>query len=133
LKFHDHYIGFYHVFKQQMQSANDTSHQHKHFELESSNPVDTIPVAIFFTIEQLQSNDFVNAEFFYVCKVEDFDENSYLLFSISKDLDWNLWRRYSWYACGDASSHHEAANWMLEKTTKENENAFINGTFKKII
>ena len=116
-----------------MQSQTDTSHHRKHFELESSNPVDTIPVAVFFTIEQLQSNDFVNAELFYVCKVEGFDEKSYLLFSIYKDLEWNLWRRHSWYACGNASSHHEAANWMLEKITEENENDFINGTFKKII
>ena len=120
MKFQDFYIGFFHVFREHIENEKDTSELEEHFELESSNPPDTVQVAVYNRKNLLAPHQVFSKEFFYVCKVRNLGSKSYLLFSIWRDTDWNLWRRYSWYACSEASSHSEAADWMLKKIIDEN-------------
>ncbi len=149
------------------------SNSNDHFEIESSNPADTIPVATFLRNEQLP-NEIIKKQFFYVCsferestlgyreKYKDYIDNGmdilealkksnegpkilrtcHLLFEIRGDRwdnnDGITWMRVPLYACEDASSHQEAAEWMLnEITTKGNESYdadyFEKGTLELLI
>ena len=133
------------------------SNSNDHFELESYNTADTIPVATFLRNEQLP-DEIIKKQYLYVCSferettlggrekfkeyldngmniVEAFDKGyegpkiiktNHLLFEIRgdrwKNNDGINWMRLALYACADASSHKEAAEWMLnELTTKGNE------------
>ena len=63
-------------------------------------------------------------EYFYVC---NFDATSglipiarqkcYLLFSIRWDPGFLVWCRHYWLACDGASSHNEAAEWLMKQVT----------------
>ena len=144
-----------------------------HFELESSNPADTIPVATFLRNEQLP-DEIIKTQYIYVCsferkaklgedeKFKDYLDNGmdilealeksnegpeiiktcHLLFEIRgdrwKNNDDIKWMRLALYACEDASSHQEAAEWMMkELTTKGNEmydaDYFKKGTLEILI
>ena len=133
------------------------SYSNDHFELESYNTADTIPVATFLRNEQL-SDEIIKKQYLYVCSFEretrlggreKFNEyldngmdilealdkgydgpkiikTCHLLFEIRgdrwKNNDDINWVRLALYACEDASSHQEAAEWMMkELTTKGNE------------
>ena len=150
------------------------SNSNDHFELESYNTADTIPVATFLRNEQLQ-DEIIKKQYLYVCSFKrratlGFNENfknycdngmeimealeksregrpkiiktCHLLFEICgdrwKNNDDIKWRRLALYACEDASSHQEAAEWMLnELTTKGNEmydaDYFKKGTLEILI
>ena len=153
------YIAFHSTFVGTYDSDNDPheSNLNDHFEIESSNPADTIPVATFLRNEQLP-DEIIKTQYLYVCafereairgsreKFKDYFDNGmdilealdksregpkiiktcHLLFEIRgdrwKNNDGINWVRLSLYACEDASSHQEAAEWMLnELTTKGNE------------
>jgi len=145
------YIAFHSTFVGTYDSDNDPheSNLNDHFEIESSNPADTIPVATFLRNEQLP-DEIIKKQYFYVCtfewafpigEIKDFTDleeldkwskgpkikkTCHLLFEIRgdrwKNNDGINWVRLSLYACEDASSHQEAAEWMLnELTTKGNE------------
>jgi len=130
LKFQDFYIGFFHVFREHIKSEKDTSALEEHFELESSNPPDTVQVAVYNYENLPAPHHFFRKEFFYVCQVRNLGGTAYLLFSIWRDTHWNLWRRHSWYACSEASSHSEAADWMLKKIIDENSLDLSEGTLE---
>ena len=130
MKFQDFYIGFYHVFKEHIENEKDTSESEEHFELESSNPPDSVQVAIYNCENLPAPHQVFSTEFFYVCKVKNLSRKSYLLFSIWRDTHWNLWRRHSWYACSEASSHSEAADWMLKKIIDEHSLDPTSGTLE---
>ena len=74
-RFHDSvdafYIAFHSTFIGPYDSDNDAheSHSNDHFELESSNPADTIPVATFLRNEQLP-DEIIKKQYFYVCSFE---------------------------------------------------------------
>ena len=149
------------------------SNSNDHFELESYNTADTIPVATFLRNEQLP-DEIIKKQYLYVCSfewkttlggrekfkeyldngmniVEAFDKGyegpkiiktNHLLFEIRgdrwKNNDGINWMRLALYACEDASSHQEAAEWMLnELTTKGNEmydaDYFKKGTLERLI
>ena len=153
------YIAFHSTFVGTYDSDNDPheSNLNDHFEIESSNPADTIPVATFLRNEQLP-DEIIKKQYLYVCsfewkttlggreKFKEYLDNGmnileawdkgyegpkikktcHLLFEIRgdrwKNNDGINWVRLSLYACEDASSHQEAAEWMLnELTTKGNE------------
>ncbi len=153
------YIAFHSTFIGPYDSDNDAhaSKLNDHFELESSNPLDTFPIATFLRNEQLP-DEIIKKQFFYVCsferestlgyreKFKDYIDNCmdilealkksdegpkimrtcHLLFEIRGDRwdsnDKISWMRLPLYACEDAPSHKEAAEWMLnEITTKGNE------------
>ena len=153
------HIAFHSTFVGTYDSDNDPheSNLNDYFEIESSNPADTIPVATFLRNEQLP-DEIIKTQYFYVCsferestigyreKFKDYIENGmeilealkknnegtkimrtcHLLFEIRGDRwdnnDGITWMRLPLYACEDASSHKEAAEWMLnEMTTKGNE------------
>ena len=150
------FIVFSSTFDGSYDSDNDPheSNSNDHFEIESSNPADTIQVATFLRNEQLPG-EIINKQYFYVSsferestigyreKFKDYIDNGmdilaalkksnegpkimrtcHLLFEIRGDRwDNNTWMRLPVYACEDASSHKEAAEWMLnELTTKGNE------------
>ncbi|MBO6960370.1 MAG: hypothetical protein JJ847_05660 [Prochlorococcus marinus CUG1438] len=149
------------------------SYSNDHFELESYNTADTIPVATFLRNEQLP-DEIIKKQYLYVCSfewettlggrekfkeyfgngmdiLEALDKSSegpkiiktnHLLFEIRGDR-WNNnddinWVRLALYACEDASSHQEAAEWMMnELTTKGNEmydaDYFKKGTLEILI
>ena len=162
-RFYDSTDAFFIVFQDTFSGSSDSdndphvSNSNDHFEIESSNPADTIPVATFLRNEQLP-DEIIKTQFFYVCsferestlgyreKFKDYIDNgmdilealeksgegpkiikkSHLLFEICgdrwKNNDGINWMRLALYACEDASSHQEAAEWMLnELTTKGNE------------
>ena len=165
--FHDTFVGPY--------DENKFAHKSKsndHFEIESSNPADTIQVATFLRNEQLPG-EIINKQYFYVSsferestldyreKFKEYIDNGmdilaalkksdegpkiirtcHLLFEIRGDR-WDNnginWMRVPLYACEDASSHKEAAEWMLnELTTKGNEvyeaDYFKKGTIEILI
>ena len=149
------------------------SYSNDHFELESYNTADTIPVATFLRSEQLP-DEIIKKQYLYVCsferestigyreKFKDYIDNGmdilealkksdegpkiirtcHLLFEIRGDRwdnnDGITWMRVPLYACEDASSHQEAAEWMLhELTTKGNESYdsdyFEKGTLEMLI
>lgn len=130
MKFQDFYIGFFHVFREHIKNEKDTSALEEHFELESSNPPDTVQVAVYNYENLPAPHQVFSKEFFYVCKVRNFGSKSYLLFSIWRDTHWNLWRRHSWYACSEACSHSEAADWMLKKIIDEHSLDLTEGTLE---
>jgi len=149
------------------------SDSNDHFELESYNTADTIPVATFLRNEQLP-DEIIKKQYLYVCsferkttlggdeKFKEYFDNGmdilealeksregpeiiktcHLLFEIRgdrwKNNDDIKWVRLALYACEDASSHQEAAEWMLnELTTKGNEmydaDYFKKGTLEVLI
>ena len=149
------------------------SYSNDHFELESYNTADTIPVATFLRNEQLP-DEIIKKQYLYVCsferestigyreKFKDYLDNGmdilealkknnegpkiirtcHLLFEIRgarwKNNDGINWVRLALYACEDASSHQEAAEWMMnELTTKGNEmyeaDYFEKGTLERLI
>ena len=150
------------------------SDSNDHFELESYNTADTIPVATFLRNEQLP-DEIIKKQYLYVCsferkttlggdeKFKDYFDNGmdilealkksdegpkimrtcHLLFEIRGDR-WDnnnneiTWMRVPLYACEDACSDKEAAEWMLnELTTKGNEtydaDYFKKGTLEILI
>ena len=168
-------IAFHSTFVGQFDKDNfaHESNSNDHYEIESSNPADTIPVATFLRNEQLP-NEIIKKQYFYVCsfkrestlgyreKYKEYIDNGmdilealkknnegpkimrtcHLLFEIRgdrwKNNDGINWVRLALYACEDASSHQEAAEWMLyELTTKGNEmydaDYFKKGTLEILI
>ena len=147
-----------------IKDSEDISSSNDHYELESSNPADTILVATFLRNEKLPY-EIIKKQYFYVCtfewefplgEIKDFtdlealDKQSkgpkikkicHLLFCILCECDHDdpsSWRRIWVDSCEDASSHKEAAKWMLnELTSKENEvfeaDHFKNGTLEILI
>ena len=153
-RFHDSvdafYIAFHNTFVGPFDKDNfaHESNSNDHFEIESSNPTDTILVATFLRNEQLP-DEIIKKQYLYVCsferestigyreKFKDFIDNGmdilealkksnegpkimrtcHLLFEICADR-WERknklpnWMRVPLYACEDASSHDEAAEWM---------------------
>ena len=64
-------------------------------------------------------------------------ETSHLLFMIYWDDDFNCWQRGPAFACRNASSHHEAGDWMMKEITSAGSEAhdsdyFKNGTLEVI-
>ena len=104
--------------------GDEESASNEHYDLESSNPFDTIPVATFFDDNPRGSSKNVKMEYFYVC---NFDATSGLIpiarqkcslvFSIRWDPDFLVWSRHYWLACDGASSHNEAAEWLIRQVT----------------
>ena len=124
------------------------SNSNDHFELESYNTADTIPVATFLRNEQLP-DEIIKKQYLYVCsferettlggreKFQEYLDNGmdileaskkssegpkilktdHVLFMIFWEDDFNCWQRTAVCACRDASSHQEAAEWMLNETT----------------
>ena len=179
-RFHDSMDAFYIAFHSTFVGPYDEnkfaheSNSNEHFEIESSNPADTIPVATFLRNEKL-TDEIIKKQYLYVCsferestigyreKFKDYIDNGmdilealkksnegpkimrtcHLLFEIRADR-WERknklpnWMRLALYACEDASSHKEAAEWMLnELTTKGNEmydaDYFKKGTLEMLI
>ena len=142
---------------------HDVSYSKEHFELESSNPADTIEVATFLRNKQYKPNENIKKEYYYVCEFKwksygerkdffDFEEakkmrerpptirTDHLLFMIYWEDDFNCWQRVHVLACLNASSHQEAADWMLKEITTKGSDVpehgseyFKNGTLKILI
>ena len=140
-------FSFWHEQKRPQEKDGDyhMSFLNDHCELESSNPPDTIKVATFLSNTQCKSNKNTKKEHYYVCQFKwesygeikdllDLEEakkrrerpptikTDHLLFRIYWEDDFNCWQRGDVFACSDASSHQEAADWMLKEiTTKGSE------------
>ena len=171
-RFHDSvdafYIAFHSTFVGPFDKDNfaHESNLNDHFEIESSNPADTIKVATFLRNEQLP-DEIIKKQLFYVCsferestlgyreKFKDYIDNGmdilealkksdegpkimracHLLFEIRGDRWENnhkiSWMRVPLYACEDASSHQEAAEWMLKELTTKGNEVYEADYFKK--
>ena len=140
---------------------HDVSYSKEHFELESSNPADTVKVATFLRNKQYKPNETIKRDHYYVCeftwqpyrKIKEYKnsedityegtevtETSHLLFMIYWEDDFNCWQRVYVFACLNASSHQEAADWMLKEITTKGSDVpehgpeyFKNGTLKILI
>ena len=138
------------------------SFSNAHSKLESSNPTETIEAATFLRNKQYKPNENIKKEHYYVCEFKweshgeikdllDLEEakkrrerhptikTDHLLFRIYWEDDFNCWQRGDVFACSDASSNHEAADWMLKEIiTKGSEvpehdsDYFKNGTLEVI-
>ncbi len=130
---------------------HDVSYSKEHFELESSNPADTVKVATFLRNKKYKPNEIIKKDHYYVCEFtwqpyrkikkyknsEDITyegpetiETSHLLFWIYWDDDFSCWQRGPAFACRNASSHQEAGNWMLKEITSEGSEAHDADYFK---
>ena len=140
---------------------HDVSYSKEHFELESSNPADTVKVATFLRNKQYKPNETIKRDHYYVCEFTwqpyrkikeyknsedityegtEYTETSHLLFMIYWEDDFNCWQRVHVFACLNASSHQEAADWMLKEITIKGSDVpehgpeyFKNGTLKILI
>ena len=139
-----------------IKDGEDVSSSNDYYELESSNPADTIPVATFLRNEKLP-NEIIKKQYFYVCSfewafpigeikdftdLEELDKRSkgpkikkicHLLFCILDESDHDdpsSWIRIWVDACEDASSHREAARWMLNELTSKEIKVFPDDHFK---
>ena len=158
-------FGFLYGHKRPNENEGDyhMSFSNDHLKLESSNPADTIKVATFLSNKQCKSNKNTKKEHYYVCQFKwesygeikdllDLEEakkrrerpptikTDHLLFRISWEDDFNCWQRGDVFACSDASSHQEAADWMLKEITNKGSEVpehdsdyFKNGTLKILI
>ena len=104
--------------------GDEESASNEHYDLEGSNPFDTIPVATFFDDNPREPETNVKTEYFYVCNFDNTSglipiarQKCYLLFSIRWDPGFLVWHRYYWLACDGASSHNEAAEWLMKQVT----------------
>ncbi len=140
-------FGFLHRQKRPNEKEGDyhMTFSNDYLKLESSNPADTIPVATFLRNKQYKPHENIKKEHYYVCEFKwesygeikdllDLEEankrrerpptikTDHLLFRIYWEDDFNCWQRGDVFACSNASSHQEAADWMLnEITTKGSE------------
>ena len=140
---------------------HDVSYSKEHFELEISNPTDTVKVATFLRNKQYKPNETIKKDHYYVCEFSwqpyrkikeyknsedityegtEYKETSHLLFMIYWEDDFNCWQRVHVFACLNASSHQEAADWMLKEITTKGSDVpehgseyFKNGTLKILI
>ena len=135
-------FAFSFLYRQERPTEKDgdyhMSFSKKHINLERSNPADTIEVATFLKHKSgiEESDNHIKKEFIYVCefkwqpyrKIKEFknsDEITYegletintghLLFMLKWNADFSCWERVPMLACSNASSHNEAANWMLQE------------------
>jgi len=137
---------------------HDVSYSKEHFELESSNPADTVKVATFLRNKQYKPNEIIKKDHYYVCEFTwqphrrikeyknsqdityegtEITETSHLLFWIYWDDEFSCWQRAPAFACRNASSHNEAGDWMMKEITSEGSEAhdsdyFKNGTLEVI-
>ena len=157
-------FGFLYGQKRPNENEGDyhMSFSNDQLKLESSNPADTVKVATFLRNEKRTPNENIKKEHYYVCefKWESYGEikdlsdlgeakkrrerhptikKDHLLFRIYWEDDFNCWLRGDVFACCNAPSHQEAANWMInEITTKGSEvpehdsNYFKNGILEVI-
>ena len=150
IRYHDTVPPYCHVFKiserkyeSDTDKDHDVSYSKEHFELESSNPADTVKVATFARNKKYKPNEAIKKDHYYVCeftwqpyrKIKEYKnsedityegtetiETSHLLFWIYWDDDFSCWQRGPAFACRNASSHQKAADWMLKEiTTKGSE------------
>ena len=154
-------FSFWHEQKRPKEKDGDyhISFSNEHFNLESSNPANTIEVATFLKNKKRTPNENIKKEHYYVCeftwqpnkRIKEFKnmdeityegteitETSHLLFMIYWEDDFNCWQRVHVLACRNASSHHEAGDWMLKEITAEGSEAhdadyFKNGSFDVLI
>ena len=161
------FSAFSFVYEQERPKEKDgdynISFSNDHSKLESSNPTDTIEVANFLKNKKTKTNETIKKEYYYVCEFKwesygerkdffDFEEakkirehpptlrTDHLLFMIYWEDDFNCWQRVHVLACLNASSHQEAADWMLKEITTKGSDVpehdseyFKNGTLKILI
>ena len=139
------FIAFSFLFRKERPKEKEgdyhMSFSKRHFKLKSSNPPDTIEVATFMRHKKGTPNDKnIKKEYYYVCEFKwesygerkdffDFEEakkmrerpptikTDHLLFFIRWNSDFSCWERIPILCCSNASSHHEAADWMLNEIT----------------
>ena len=75
IRYHDTVPPYCHVFKiserkyeSDTDKDHDVSYSNDHFELESSNPADTVKVATFLRNKQYKPNENIKKEHYYVCE-----------------------------------------------------------------
>ena len=157
-RYYDTVPPYCHVFKiserkyeSDTDKDHDISYSNEHFELESSNPPDTVKVATFLREKQYKPNENIKKDIYYVCeftwqpyrKIKEYKnsedityegdetkETSHLLFWIFWDDDFSCWQRSPAFACRYASSHHEAGDWMMKEITAAGSEAHDADYFK---
>jgi len=158
-RFHDpapYFVGMFKMTKKETDENYHLSFSNDHFKLESSNPSDTIEVATFLRNKKRKPSENIKKEHYYVCEfkweshgeIKDLEDlldleaakkrrestptikTDHLLFWIFWDDDFSCWQRTPIYACCNASSHQEAAEWMLKEITAKGSEAHDADYFK---
>jgi hypothetical protein len=89
------------------------------YELEELNPQDAIQVAEFDSEVDGYAITWVSKCFYYVCSMPS-EPDTYLLFSIDYDDNYETWERRSLVALRGPASHHDASKLLLKKFAQEN-------------
>ena len=107
------------LFFQKKMRLNTDFSANSYLELEDQNLVDSIIVVSIASYIANSVNAVCKSEYFYICRVPDFGSEAYLLFSIYRDADWELWKRGIGCACIGGSSYLEESDYLLEKYAVE--------------
>ena len=113
----DHETLFAKVFSDEIPDDLEIFDNRDHYTLEELNPTDAIEVAEFSS-EVDNWTTWVLHSYFYVCKVPGHID-TYLLFSISWDDNWEQWERQSWSAVEGLKTHESASVVLLKHFAEE--------------
>ena len=123
--FHDEAVAFAGAMhpKGSLAHNSDEMYSSDPYKLESWNPEDTIPVAIFFYEKYSPKKAYFYVESFTETQWKESHMEVYSLFAIWWDKEWSHWEKIPEYCCSVISEkpqppiHKEAANWMLKRMT----------------
>jgi hypothetical protein len=127
----DHETLFAKVFSDEIPDDLEIFDSRDHYTLEELNPTDAIEVAEFSS-EVENWTTWVLHSYFYVCKVPGHSD-TYLLFSISWDDNWEQWERQSWGAVKGPKTHESASAVLLKRFAEENVENADDGDWKKFL
>ena len=127
----DHQSIFHKVFETEIPENLDLFNSTDHSELEELNPPDAIEVAEF-SDEVENWTTLKQQSYFYVCKVPIL-KDTFLLFAINWDDNWERWERQSWGAVEGLDTHENASNVLLKHFANENLNNAEEGKWKRFL
>lgn len=127
----DHQSIFHKVFEKEIPEDLDLFNSADHSELEELNPSDAIEVAEF-SDEVENWTTWKQQSYFYVCKVPIL-KDTFLLFAINWDDNWERWERQSLGAVEGLDTHKNASNVLLKHFANENLNNAEESKWKRFL
>ena len=120
------------VFPEGIPEDIDVCNSNWHYDLEELNPSDAIEVAAFDSEVDGFAITWIGKCYYYVCIVPD-EVDTYLLFNIDWDDNWETWTRDSLCAASGVASHHAASKVLLNKFAQESLEGEGEGKWRKFL
>ena len=127
----EHQLLLKQVFENEIPEDLDLSNSADHSDLEELNPSDAVEVAEF-SAEVENWTTWKQESYFYVCKVPKL-RDTYLLFAIHWDDNWEHWERQSWDAVEGMDTHESAAAVLLHHFADEHLENAGDGEWKEFL